>query len=267
MNRIHLSLLILLSAVFVNGDEVLSDADWEAQALASLHRAGEKHPEVLIVDSPFRLRMNFIDEEWGKRGDPRFDDPKKAEILAASVAKIYEKILDAAVVEMEAHFDTFSNQQLASLDLTANRPWLEGLIDFTHLTPEEHAMLTDDLIAEAREWKEVAREVLRENAKVTAEAPEKSTKQLEAEIQGLRAETSRIIAERVEDENRRAQEARDRAQYQSTTTYGRPVSVHSKPSPITRSGTISTPSGSSTYSIDRRGGITIYGRDGATIVD
>lgn len=254
MKALFFSLLFLCFGSIAIGQEMLTDEEWSAAAEASLRRAGEKYPAALVEDSPMRQRMNRIDEEWGAAGDPRYDDPKKAELLAEHVMAAYQAVYNRAAEAMEAHFDTLSNRELAGIDLEAHRSWLEGLIDSPYLTTAEHAMLTESLVLDAADWKKVARKMV-EKSKIQRD---------EAEILALRAENARLAAE-AKPIPGGVMSLGDQSRYR--VTYGLPTTTRSKPSPITRSGTISSPSGSSTYSIDRRGGITIYGRDGATFVD
>lgn len=77
----YLLLLLLALALPVMGEE-LTDEEWTARAQAALDRVVAVYPEAADPGTYFGRRMNAIDAEWEEAGDPRFDDPEKAILIA-----------------------------------------------------------------------------------------------------------------------------------------------------------------------------------------
>lgn len=64
-----------------------AEAAWLRAAEETAKSVAIQFPEAADPSSPFAIRMNEIDLEWEENGDRRWDDPRKADIIAKKVAR------------------------------------------------------------------------------------------------------------------------------------------------------------------------------------
>jgi len=126
---IALSALLAFSAV---GEErTYSPQEWQRIAEASHQRVAEMYPEVLNPDSAFAQRMLEIDTRWEKSGDPRFQDPRKAEIMAKRVAE--ELGRDRGVHPSDLEYYGLHDRAVILVDSSSSKPKPGNVFDLSDM--------------------------------------------------------------------------------------------------------------------------------------